>query len=54
MLAFLVWLWNLLSIEFLRQANKENDEVYTHVTLLPQPEVWFLIDIEGTSSWLSN
>lgn len=29
----------------IKQANKENDEVYTQVTLLPQPEVWFLVDI---------
>lgn len=35
----MVW----LSLEFLRQANKENDEVYTHVTLLPQTEVWCLV-----------
>lgn len=36
----------LNSLELLKQANKENDEVYTHVTLLPQPEVSVLIPVE--------
>ena len=31
----------LLNCHFLEQANKENDEVYTQVTLLPQAEVGF-------------
>ena len=35
----------LLNCHFPEQANKENDEVYTQVTLLPQAEVGFHFEV---------
>lgn len=36
-------IFNLSVHNLLKQANKENDEVYTQLTLLPLPEVLLLI-----------